>query len=165
MSTVDYRSVFNELSSAKKEINKLILKLEKRIKTAPNGTLRIARKRKGFQYYQKINVNDTKGIYIPRKEKKLAVSLAQKDYDTKLLEVLKQQYKTIERFVDGYDPGAAQQVYEKLTEARKLLVHPEFLTDEEFINQWMSTPYTRPPFKEILEQKYTATTPEPPEES
>ena len=138
MSTVDYRSMFNELSSARNEINRLLLKLEKRVKTAPNGTLRITRKRKGFQYYQKVNVNDTKGKYIPRKEQRLAVSLAQKDYDIKLLEVLKQQKKTIERFLDDYDPCAAQQVYEKLTEARKLLVSPVFISDEEYIKQWMS---------------------------
>ena len=72
MSTVDYISMFNELSSARNEINRLLLKLEKRVKTAPNGTLRITRKRKGFQYYQKVNVNDTKGKYIPRKEQSLA---------------------------------------------------------------------------------------------
>lgn len=148
--------MFNELSSARNEINRLLLKLEKRVKTAPNGTLRITRKRKGFQYYQKVNVNDTKGKYIPRKEQSLAVSLAQKDYDTKLLEVLKQQKKTIERFLDDYDPCSAQQVYEKLTEARKLLVSPEFISDEEYIKQWMSVPYTRPPFKENTSEHYTA---------
>ena len=156
MSTVDYRSMFNELSSARNEINRLLLKLEKRVKTAPNGTLRITRKRKGFHYYQKVNVNDTKGKYIPRKEQSLAVRLAQKDYDTKLLEVLKQQKKTIERFLDDYDPCAAQQVYEKLTEARKLLVSPVFISDEEYIKQWMSVPYTRPPFKENTSEHYTA---------
>lgn len=156
MSTLDYRSMFDELSFEIEEINRLLSKIEKQVKTAPRGTLRVTRKRKGFQYYQKVDVNDTKGKYIPRKNQALAVNLAQKDYNQKLIEVLKQQRKVIDHFLNNYDPGAAQQVYEKLTEARKLLVRPEFMSDEEFINQWMSVQYTRPPFKENTPEYYTA---------
>ena len=156
MSTVDFSSMLNELVLVKEEIVKLRSNLEKQIETAPSGTLRITKKRKGFQYYQKVDVNDTKGKYIPRKDQALAVSLAQKDYDSKLIEVLKKQQKAIERFLKDYDPSAPQQVYDKLTEARKMLVKPEFLSDEEFVRQWLNTPYTRPSFRDTTTEFYTA---------
>jgi hypothetical protein len=145
-----------DLKIRKLMIEKQLIKLKKRIDTAPSGTLRVAKSNSHEQFFQRRNIYDNPGAYIPRKDQALAAKLAQKDYDTKLLEVLKQQHKTIDRFLKDFNPEAAKQVYEKLNTTRQQLVKPEFLTDEEFINQWMSVPYTRPPFKENTSEHYTA---------
>ena len=99
---------------------------------------------------------DHHGKYLANKDRALAVQLAQKDYDTKLLKVLKEQQKAIENFIEAYDPDAAEQVYEKLSEQRKALVTPEYLSDEEFVQQWMSQPYNRLGFKKEDQEFYTA---------
>jgi len=145
-----------DLEVRKLMIEKQLIKLKKRIDAAPPGTLRLAKSHNHDQFFQKLSPKEDTGAYIPQKDKVLAAKLAQKDYDTKLLEVLKQQHKTIDRFLKNFNPEAAKQVYEKLNATRQQLVKPEFLTDEEFINQWMSVPYTRPPFKENTSEHYTA---------
>ena len=54
------------------------------------------------------------------------------------------------------EEGTPQQIFEKLSEARKQLVTPEFLSDEEFINRWQNTPYDRLGFGKDDPEYYTA---------
>ena len=148
-------TILEELSLLNKSLESHIGLIRERYTTAPEGSLRIVTKRNKHQYYHKINRGDTEGKYIPRKDRPLAARLAQKDYDNKLLKVLEEQKRAIDRFLKDYDPDAAQQVYEKLTDPRKELVTPEFLSDEEFIRQFLSQPYTRPGFKSTDPEFYT----------
>lgn len=148
--------IFKNLEARKFNIEKHISRVKKRIDNAPPGTLRVAKSNSHDQFFQRRSPYDNPGAYISRKDKTLAARLAQKDYDIKLLEVLKQQQKTIDRFLKDFDPDAAKQVYEKLNSTRKLLVTPEFISDEEYVKRWMSVPYTRPPFKENTPEYYTA---------
>ena len=145
-----------DLIKLKEEIHNHIHSISARLENAPEGSLRISYKWNKQQYYHKKDSNNPRGKYIPEKDYPLAVRLAQKDYDTKLLKVLENQQKAIENFIKDYDPDAAQQVYEKLSDQRKALVTPEFLSDEEFVRQWQDTPYTRLGFKEEDQEFYTA---------
>ena len=140
------------LNELEEETDKLI----GRVEDYPEGILRISKKWNKYQYYHRSSSTDIRGKYIPRKDHSLAIQLAQKDYDGKLLEVLKEQQKAIERFLKDYDPEATQKVYEKLTEARRQLVTPEFLSDEEFIKQWQNEPYDKLGFGKTDAEFYTA---------
>ena len=146
----------DELRTLKRDIEEHASVVFKRLSDSPEGFLRITQKWHKSQYYLRTGPNDPNGKYIPEKDRPLAVRLAQKDYDTKLLKVLENQQKAIENFIKDYDPEAAQQVYEKLSDQRKALVTPEFLSDEEFVRQWQDTPYTRMGFKEEDQEFYTA---------
>ena len=137
-------------------IEKLIKIISKRVEKSPPGGLRILKKRNRYQYYHRINPSDSQGKYLTKKDRHLAEQLAQKDYDTKLLKVLKKQQKAIENFIEDSDPDAAEQVYMKLNEQRKAIVTPEFLSDEEYVKQWLNQPYTRLGFKEEDQEFYTA---------
>ena len=128
----------------------------KRLNKSPDGYLRISKKWNKSQYYHRTDPKDPSGKYIAEKDHKLAARLAQKDYDKKLLDALTAQQKAIDRFLKNYDPDAAIEVYENLSEQRKELVTPEFLSDEEFIRQWLNQPYTRLGFKEDDQEFYTA---------
>lgn len=145
----------DDLEKISKEIEERIKIISKRLEKAPEGTLRVSKKCNKHQFYYKTGLYQP-GKYIPNKDRALAVQLAQKDYDTKLLKVLKEQKKAIENFIEAYDPDAAEQVYEKLSEQRKALVTPEYLSDEEFVQQWMSQPYNRLGFKKEDQEFYTA---------
>lgn len=145
-----------DLDNLNNAINGVIASVNRRIKKAPPGSLRINSKQNKYQYYHRVNPSDPQGKYLTKKDRPLAVRLAQKDYDAKLLKVLKEQQKAIESFIEAYDPDAAEQVYEKLSEQRKALVTPEYLSDEEFVRQWLSQPYTRLGFKEDDQEFYTA---------
>ena len=146
----------NELRKLRDSIEKQKSVVINRLNDSPEGFLRISQKRDKNQYYHRTGPNDPNGKYIPENDHLLAERLAQKDYDTKLLKVLNEQQKTIERFLNDFDPEAAEQVYNDLSEQRKALVTPEHLSDEEFIRQWLSQPYTRLGFDEGDQEFYTA---------
>ena len=133
-----------------------IKRCQKQISLAPAGTLRINNKKRGVQFYQRLDAKDTIGTYIPRKDHAIAAALAQKDYDTKLLAELIKQQKALERFLKNYDPDAAPNIYEKLSETRKELVSKHFLTDEEYVEQWLSEPYEHMGFDENDAEFYTS---------
>ena len=156
MELLKTENIRDDLIEQKSRINELIKTVRRRLKCVPNGSLRINKIRNKYYYYQITSKNDTEGRYIHREDEALAIALAQKDYDKKLLITLEQQLKAIERFLNEYDSDAPQQVYEKLTEARKTLVKPEFLSDEEYVRQWMSVPYSGLPFSKEDAEYYTA---------
>ena len=145
-----------EMASYKSVIDDLILQKQELIGKAPAGTLRVIKNRKSYQYYQRSDVNDREGTYIPRKDHAVAEALAQKDYDIKLLKALENQQKAIEHFLKYFDPASAARVYEDLTEARKNLVQPEFLNDADFVRQWLDEPYEKLGFGKDEPEYYTA---------
>ena len=146
----------DDLKKLAASIESQIEKINIRLENAPAGTLRIIKKWNKHQYYYREKPEEPLGVYIPEKDHALAVRLAQKDYDTKLIKVLKEQQTVIDRFLNDFDPKAAEQVYMKLNEQRKELVTPEYLDDEEFVRQWLNQPYTRLGFKEDDQEFYTA---------
>ena len=148
-------SIQNKLLDQQTKIINTIVELKNRIKSSPDGFLRIAQRQGRYQYYKRISTDDIKGTYLPRKDHDTAVRLAQKDYDTRLLAELEKQLKAIERFLSSYNPDAAAQVYAKLSAPRKALVDKGFLTDEEFVAQWQAVPYQRLGFRKDDPEYYT----------
>lgn len=139
--------IINDIKTRRDMINQTIAAISRRMNSAPEGSLRITKKWNSYQYFQRENKQDTVGHYIPRDNKALASALAQKDYDTRLLAALEKQLKAIDRFLKDYDPGAPVTAYEDLTAPRKQLVTPEFVSDEDYVKQWLSVPYDRLGFK------------------
>ncbi|MBR4430222.1 MAG: hypothetical protein IKS75_02910 [Clostridiales bacterium] len=149
-------SLLNDLENLANTLEERINRISKRIETYPTGSLRVSNKDKRNQFYLMTTSGDHHGKYISKKNKAFAAQLAQKDYDIKLLEALTGQQKAIQQFLNTFDPDAAQQVFTNLTSARQALVTPEFLSDEEYIEQWMNEPYERLGFKKDDQEFYTA---------
>ena len=155
MEQKDLESTLNLLKLQLSQTKKAIAHYQKQIERAPTGTLRIAKSKQSFQFYQRLNVEDTNGTYLPRKDRDIAAALAQKDYDSKLLAALVKQQKALERFLKDYDPDVAMNVYEKLSKTRKGLISKHFLTDEEYVEQWLSVSYEHMGFDENDPEFYT----------
>ncbi|MBO4449017.1 MAG: hypothetical protein J5777_00360 [Clostridiales bacterium] len=147
--------LLDELRLRESEAERKVALLHKRIRTAPEGTLRIDASRNKPEYYQRTNSGSVNNNYLPRKDLPIAQKLAQKDYDERLLKVLEEQLKSIEQFLKNYDPAAPLKVYENLSGPRKALVKPEFLTDEEYVKRWLSVPYRKMGFKANDPEFYT----------
>lgn len=150
------KDFIEELILRKRMLNELIKAKQNAVGDAPKGSLRIIKNRRTFQYYHRTSEKDVSGKYIPRKDVEKAILLAQKDYDAKLLKALTEQQKAIENFLKNYDPDAAALVFDNLTEARKQLVKPIFLTDEEFVKQWQNETYAKLGFGKDEPEYYTA---------
>lgn len=116
-------------------------------KGIPQGHLRIAQlsqKTQKPQYYHYTNPKDKKGRFIPRKETKLAVQLAQKDYDISIIKLLKKQISQTRQYLKNINSISA--CYTKLHPARQQLITPVTLTDEQYAEQWQSVSWQGRPF-------------------
>lgn len=155
MEVYNLDSTFKVLKLQQTTIKKTIAIVKRRISMSPEGFLRVAKKKGSVQFYQRLDAKDPNGTYLQRKDHAIAQKLAQKDYDERLLKVLEDQLKSIEQFLKTFDPKAPQKVYENLSDPRKALVTSEFLSDEEYIKQWLSQPYKKFGFKADAPELYT----------
>jgi len=120
-----------------KWLNSLISQIEKSLKEkkrVDDRILRICKRKKGYQYY--LEEKGGKRSYVRVSELEEARKVAQKEYETALLTKLVKLQKRLDQFLRLYDIEAIENEYNNLCEAKKLLVYPIVMTNEEFVRQW-----------------------------
>lgn len=131
------------------ELKQLQLKAEKSLRKAPEGTLVLSASNGTAQYYQK--KQGAAKRYLKKKEQKLIVSLAQKDYDLRFGKEVKKQEKKIKQFLnllsDASDT-ALEEIYSSLPQPRQQLVKPYILSDEAYVEQWLNVEHSGKEFAE-----------------
>ncbi len=129
-----------ELEQERDDLVKLMPKLEKGISKAPEGSLVTLRARGRYpQYYHYMEGDREKGKngrYLSKKEWKLVQRLAQKHYEMDVLECVQEKIKAIESFLKQYQENDVEEIYKKLPEERKALVHPVIETEENIVSTW-----------------------------
>ena len=128
---------------------------EKALSLAPEGSLRICNSGKRTQFYQNLKSTDCSDRYINGKEFPLVKSLAQKDYDSKVLHAIDRELSVIKKFSDTYFAARSEQVYGKLHKERQKLVKPIEESEEEFVHQWQKVVYEGKGFQEDAPEIYT----------
>ena len=92
---MDITTMLNEQSQ---ELRATLDTLTKKLRNAPNATLRVQPHKKSFQYYIISKPGDTKGSYLPRAQIRKAALIVQRDYNRATATTLKEQIATIETF-------------------------------------------------------------------
>lgn len=141
-----------ELICQKKELEVLITTIEKSLSESPKGTLRIARKGTNVQYYYRETPKAKKGVYIHKAQFPLALALAQKDYDRRLLKEAKKKLAYINLVLAKCelvsDDLSLTQVYMNMNAYRKNLIESRVPTEQEYADKWMEEPYQGMRFSE-----------------
>ena len=153
--SMNKKHLIEELTRESERLTGIIRDAEERIRSAPEGNLRIIRHGKGFQYYLITNPGDTNGVYLPVSERGKAFSLIQKSYDLRIVAAAGKQLATIQRFLRGFYPDALRDIYASASEGRKRVIVPAELPDDDYIRKWVSHEYTRKPFLEEDPEHYT----------
>ena len=122
------------------ELRKLREQVEKSLQNAPSGSIRSEMAQGKYpQYYMKSDEyadKYPKGKYLKKSQIEIARQLVQKEYDDMMLKELKKREKEI-RFILTISGGnGLKDVYEKLPLAKRCLVHPYILSDDEFAQRW-----------------------------
>lgn len=147
--------MMKNLNETLKEAEYYIAQTEKSLKKAPEGTLVLSKSNGTVQYYHKTGHEQKKGEYISKKNSKLITSLAQKDYDLRLLKDMKEQKSRLCKAIQLLSSINFLKVYDELSETRKQLVDPRVLTAEQYVEQWLNVQYRG---KEIFEGTSTLLT-------
>lgn len=119
----------------------LITEMEKSLKNAPAGRLRLDKRKNQMQWYRVTAKTTEHGEYIPLANIRLARTLAQKEYVRKLLSEIQPLVKATSKFLNVFSPEQLPNVFLSLNPSRRLLVEPICVPDELFVAQWKAEKY------------------------
>ncbi len=137
----EFQQIRHHLTDKITELEYWKEKIESSLNLAPEGALVLSKSNGLTQYFHKTNPSQNKGEYIEKKNQKLISVLAQKDYEQRLLKEITKQISQLKAMVKHIPSASLADVYSNLPEQRKELVIPYFLSDEEYVKQWMAVPY------------------------
>lgn len=133
------------------QLDNIIEKSRKYLEKAPEGTLRTNRCHNSIQYYWRKSDTDNHGKYIRRSDEDIAKLLAQKDYVLKVLPIAIDAKKKMEQYKNIQAFQKLRDVYVSLPDARKRLVEPFVLPDEEYVDKWLQKQLED---KKVTREKY-----------
>lgn len=126
------KELFYKLQDELKELKECRDIINERIKKAPDGSLKILKsKGKYDQYY--IN-----GRYVSKNQIELVKYLAQREYDEKLLKEIDSRIDKVNALVEYYSEDLIAHIYNSFSESKQSLISPIELSDEDYINHWLS---------------------------
>ncbi len=171
------------LEREKNDLQRNILLLEESLKDAPAGRLRISHSNGCIQYYFRdvpsahhaksnsirkadpqhnpapetasTSTTETCSGYFYDNNETLAQSIAQRDYNQRLLKELKTRYKAVKGTLLAYSRTDPENVMQSFSPDRQKLITPHIASKEAYIKQWLSEEYSRKLFKENTVEIYT----------
>lgn len=135
-----YDEIRDELKEKQEELFSWKAQLEMSLAEAPKGKLYRSASNGYEQYY--IREPDHNGRirkkYVRKNERKQLAKIWQRDYDCKILSMIKKRIQCIDQFLEQFSACCPEEVYEKLPLEQKKTVSPFVLTDEMYIKEWES---------------------------
>ena len=120
----------------------------KRLKTAPEGSIKVLRKGRRIELYHRTSKSDREGTYLNKAHLTLAKNLAQKDYDLRAAKILAKKIKLLSPLEKAYPQNELEQLYERYPQKVQQLIKPLTLSKKEYCKQWESVSYKGLPFDE-----------------
>ena len=138
--------ILKRLVAKRKEyLEQVITDKEFALRAAPEGGMEIWRRKDRVYYNYKPasqgGSKEEKRSYLKltdQKDRALVCAIAQRDYDREVLKLARGEEKIIARLAKLYGNGPCEDVYSKLHPARRELVEPIRLTDEQYADNWQA---------------------------
>lgn len=127
----------------KNELDKLYplkQKVKKSLSHAPKGSMRCSMARGKYPQFYQIREDQkgksAHGRFMRKTEKTLIQRYAQKEYDQKVWNALTLNEKLLEKLQEQYNSNFLYEIYYSLPLAKRNLVNPYELSQEDFIKKW-----------------------------
>lgn len=138
------------LSNRKASLEKLLKEFDQ-YKEYPPGRLRIVSKGSYFQFYWCKDSHDTNGKYITKDKIDLVKALAQKEYDKKIFNKAKKEYRLISNCLEFMKKNSLEEIYTGMHQIRKKLVSPRVPDRDKMVTKWKAEKYDSMGFTENTE--------------
>ena len=126
--------LLHDLEKEIRELSEMEKKIRIRLQNAPEGSLYINQTQKG-KYIQYYLYHEGKRIYLPVKEHSKASSYAQKEYDEKVIEIIRGRLQSAKHLLEQYKRKIVNE-YAEMPAAKRKLIIPIEPTDEAFVKEW-----------------------------
>ena len=133
--------IIDELWDERARLDSVLKQINRDIACAPQGTLRIGGSQKKPVLYHRKTPTERLGKYIKKSELDVARKLAQKNYAQKCKLNINPKLDLIDILIKDYDQNSLLSIQNKLPEVRQRLITPYVISDEEYAQKWLSTPY------------------------
>ena len=120
--------------------------VEKKLKSAPEGTLRVCSGNGRIQYYHRRCPSDRGGVYLGKNDDAIVKKLAEKDYCIRLYRAIEEETGVIQKYLAELPDVLPEDVYGNLNKNRRQLVDPIIETEKMYEQRWMNTAFERNPF-------------------
>lgn len=139
--------LYQKICLEKKRLDKLISKIESKLKTLPPGKMFITRNGKYFKWYYTLE-DSPKPVYISKKKRKLAELYAEKKYLLQLKGDLEQERTAIDFYLRHHKkrPWKSESFMDDKPEYQELLI-PYFKPISQELYEWANASYEKNPFK------------------
>ena len=134
------------LREEQKRLEEIIAKAKKENEHMPEGNLRISKHKNRCRYYH--CVHDRNGIYIPKRNMILREQLAQKAYNSSIINIAEEQLAKINKMLEIDADEEMKKMYDSLHPDRKKLINPIEDTWENNLQKWFAAPYQGKEFQE-----------------
>ena len=135
----------NEIDKRNEVVLKISEYTEKKLKNSPKGKIYVRHNKSKVYYYFSEGACGSKERMLGKKDRELISELLQKNYLDKVYKAAKNELEALKRIKSLYPEIVAEEVYENLSEDKRMLVIPVVLTDEQLISKWEESEYTPHP--------------------
>lgn len=142
------------LREEKKRLEELMEKSICQMKNLPEGTLRVSVD-KGYPRYYRCQEGDKVGNYIRKQDKEIAQKLAQKEYNSKVLQLIQKRLKQIENIIKDYEDDEIEKCFYGEHAAKQKLIVPVEQTWQDKMKDWQEKGYVGKGFQDNTMEIYT----------
>lgn len=129
-----------ELTKELKELDILEKKVRQSLASAPKGKIRAELSKGKYPQYYYTSEDKEKSCrerYLRKEEKELAKSCVQREYDQLVLNEIIKRRKEISIILSQHEYSEIKEIYNRFSEAKRRLISPYILSDEEFLKNWI----------------------------
>ena len=152
------KQIINLLNQMNSNYQQLRRKAEAAITQAPDWRVRCSDKKGRHYYYYRDSADHNApkcGRYADRSHMKSIAAIVQNEYSQALINEIDRQQLAIRDFIDSCAPDRLEALYTELSPARRALVKPLCVSDEEYAASWQAHEYDPKPFAEGTPEIYT----------
>ncbi len=125
------------LEAERKMLLNMLTLAKKDLTNSPPGKLRAKINKTTPVYYYRESPSDKYGTYIKSKDRKLAIALAQKGYAEDMIRIIEKRISILDNLLESYTKQKLTTIYEEYAPARRKLITPYVISDEEYIRHWL----------------------------
>ncbi len=125
---------------------------EAALEKAPPGKIHVSKTSNRVQYYLRNDSSEKSGKYIHKSEISMIKEYLQKAYDEKILKLVTSETQRLKRLFSKSENiiDEIRKAYSSLPVEAKGLIVPIDISDEDYAENWLSTPYERKPISDYL---------------
>lgn len=133
--------LLDELKARMKLLEKKYKQVLGELEDQPSGHIRLTTCNGHARYYLRKDTKEQSGKYISKENEELVRALIKKDYLERVRRRIEKELSQLRRYIGLLEKERADVVYSKMCTARKALVEPVLLTDDELAEVWAAQKY------------------------